>query len=73
MMVPPRDETTKKVLDSPEPTQVKQIQRLIRLVNYFRDHIYANHSELVRPLQAYLSQNKTNRIKLSEQAKLAFF
>ena len=27
----------------------------------------------MRPLQAYLSQNKTNRVKLSEQAKLAFF
>ena len=28
---------------------------------------------LLRPLQAHLSQNKTNRIKLSEPAKLAFF
>ena len=42
-------------------------------MNYFRDHVYANHSELVRPLQVYLSQNNANRVKLSEQAKLAFF
>ena len=27
----------------------------------------------MRPFQAYLSQNKASRIKLSEQAKLAFF
>ena len=38
-----RDETKKKVLDFPEPTQVKQIQRFIELVNYFRDHVHANH------------------------------
>ena len=68
-----RDETTRKVLDFPEPTRVKQIQRFIGLVNFFRDHVNADHSELVRPLQAYLSQNKANRVKLSEQAKLAFF
>ena len=42
-------------------------------MNYFRNHVYANHSKLVRPFQAYLSQNNTNRIKLSEPAKLASF
>ena len=56
-----KDKNTKKVLDFPEPTRVKQIQRLIGLVNYFRDYVCANHSELVRPLQAYLSQNKANQ------------
>ena len=42
-------------------------------MSYFRDHVYANHSELVWPLKAYLSQNKANQIMLSEPAKLAFF
>ena len=56
-----RDETTKKVLDFPESTRVKEIQLFIGQVHSFRDHVYANHSELVRSLQAYMSQNKTNR------------
>ena len=68
-----RDKTTKKVFDFLEPTRVKQVQHFILLVNYFRDNVYANHSELVRPLRAYMFQNKANRVKLSEQSKLAFF
>ena len=65
MMVPP--------WDFPELARVKQIQRFIGLVNYFRDQVYANHSDLVMSFQVYLFQKTANRIKLSEPAKLAYF
>ena len=37
-----RDETIRKVLDFPLPTRVKQHSSFIGLVQYFRNHIYAD-------------------------------
>ena len=39
-----RDETIRKVLDFPLPTRVKQLSSFIGLVQYFRNHIYADYS-----------------------------
>ena len=67
------DETTQKGLNCPAPTRVEQTQRYIGQVNYFRDHVYTNRSELARPRRVYLFQNKSNRTKLLEPAKIVFF
>ena len=49
-----RNETLTKVLDFPLPIYFKQLRGFIGLVNYFRDHVYAKHSAVVKPLQKLL-------------------
>ena len=46
-----RNETITKVLDFPLPIYFKQLRGFIGQVNYFRNHVYANHSAVVKPLQ----------------------
>ena len=45
-----RSEIITKYLDFPLPTYFKQLRGFVGLVNYFRDHVYANHSAVVKPL-----------------------
>ena len=54
-----RDETIHKVLDFPLPTRVKQLSSIIGLVQYFRNHIYADCSSLLFRLQ----QLTNNQVK----------
>ena len=70
-----RDETTAKVLDFPLPLYWKQLRGFLGLVNYFRDHIYGNHSEVVKPLQDLLKgmSHPTRKLQWTEEATQAFF
>ena len=57
-----RDKTIRKVLDFPLPTRLKQFSSFIGLVQYVRNHIYADYSSLLFPLQQLIkNQVKTLR------------
>ena len=70
-----RNETMTKVLDFPLPIYFKQLRGFIELVNYFRDHVYANHSVVVKPLQKLLEgmNNPTRKLEWTDRATQAFF
>ena len=70
-----RNETITKVLDFPLPIYFKQLRGFIGLVNYFRDHVYANHSAVVKPLQKLLEgmNNPTRKLEWTDEATQAFF
>ena len=69
-----RDETIPKVLDFPLPTRVKHLSSFIGLVQYFRNHIYADYSSVLFPLQQLIkNQAKTNKITLNSEAEASFY
>jgi transposase InsO family protein len=70
-----RNETITKVLEFPLPQYSKQLRGFIGLVNYFRDHVYGNHSEVVRPMQKLLEgiDNQTRKLEWTDEATQAFF
>ena len=44
-------------------------------MNYFRDHVYANHSAVVKPLQKLLEgvNNPTRKLEWTDETTQAFF
>jgi transposase InsO family protein len=70
-----RNETITKVLEFPLPVYFKQLRGFIGLVNYFRDHVYENHSAVVKPLQKLLEgmDNPTRKLDWTDEATSAFF
>jgi hypothetical protein len=70
-----RNETILKVLEFPLPQYSKQLRGFIGLVNYFRDHIYANHSEVVKPMHKLLEgiDNPTRKLEWTDEATQAYF
>ena len=51
-----RNETITKVLVFPLPIYFRQLRGFIGLVNYFREHVYANLSVVVKPFQQLLEE-----------------
>jgi transposase InsO family protein len=70
-----RNETITKVLEFPLPLFSKQLRGFIGLVNYFRDHVYGNHSEVVKPMHKLLEgiDNPTRKLEWTDEATQAFF
>ena len=59
-----RDETTLKVLNFPVPEYIKKLRSFLGLVNYFRDHIYGNLSEMLAPLQRMITTHTCEKTRL---------
>ena len=68
-----RNETITKILDFLLSIYFKQLRGYIGL-NYFRNHVYANHSAVVKPLKQLLEgmNNPTRNLEQNDEATQAF-
>ena len=71
--VAPLEDNIKDIRDCPEPTTVKELQRVLGLFNYYRRFV-KDFSRLSRFLSDYLKGNPNGRtpVKLDDNARLAF-
>ena len=71
--VAPLEDNVKDVRDCPEPTTVKEVQRVLGLFNYYRRFV-KDFARLSRFLSAYLKGNPSGNapVTLDDDARLAF-